>query len=169
MTRSMLVVGIAVVLGAPGMAARAQEPRPVEIIDKAIRAHGGEEKLTGLSTFTFRERQVYPEDVTWDTQTVVQLPGRYRRDMKINSEGKSRSSLMVFDGDQGWMSRWYPAGGAPNRARDSPCSKPASWVASKKAQARSAFLIRALIAAGVLAGRPKRTWIAVSSLSSKIL
>jgi hypothetical protein len=54
MTRSIVFVGIAVVLGAPGMAARAQEPRPEEIIDKAIRAHGGEEKLAGLSAFTFK-------------------------------------------------------------------------------------------------------------------
>ena len=38
MTRSMLFVGIAVVLGASGMAVRAQEPRPEEIIDRAIRA-----------------------------------------------------------------------------------------------------------------------------------
>jgi hypothetical protein len=99
----MLFVGIAVVLGAPGMAARAQEPRPEEIIDKAIRAHGGEEKLAGLSAFTFKERMVYPDAATWDTQVVVQLPGRFRSEMTISSGGKSSTSLIVIDGDQGWM------------------------------------------------------------------
>src|SRR6516165_3297767 len=103
MTRSMLFVGIAVVLGAPGMAARAQEPRPEEIIDKAIRAHGGEEKLAGLSAITLKERQVYPDAATWDAQIVVQLPGRYRSERTISSGGKSSTSLIVLDGDQGWM------------------------------------------------------------------
>jgi hypothetical protein len=103
MTRSMLFVGIAVVLGAPGMAARAQEPRPEEIIDKAIRAHGGEEKLAGLSAFTLKERMVYPGAATYDTQIVVQLPGRYRSERTISSGGKSSTTLIVLDGDQGWM------------------------------------------------------------------
>ena len=103
MTRSMLFVGIAVVLGAPGIAARAHEPRPEEIIDKAIRAHGGEEKLAGLSAFTLKERQAYPDAATWDTQTVVQLPGRYRWKRTTSSEGKSTTTLIVLDGEQGWM------------------------------------------------------------------
>jgi hypothetical protein len=103
MMRSMLFVGIAVVLGAPGMAARAQEPRPEEILDKAIRAHGGEEKLAGLSGFTFKERQVYPDAPTWDSQTVVQLPGRYRWERTTSSEGKSSTTVIVLDGERGWM------------------------------------------------------------------
>ena len=41
-------------------------------------------------------------------------------------------------------------------------------LASKKAQARSACLISFLIGAGVCAGRPKRTWIAVPSRPSKV-
>ena len=103
MTRPMLFVGIAVVLGAPGMAARAQDPRPEEIIDKAIRAHGGEEKLAGLSALTFKEQMVYPDAATWETQIVVQLPDRYRSERTISSGGKSSTSLIVLDGQQGWM------------------------------------------------------------------
>jgi hypothetical protein len=103
MTRSMLFVGIAVVLGAPGMAARAQEPRPEEIIDKAIRAHGGEEKLAGLSGFTLKDRLVYPGAATYDTQIVVQLPGRYRSERTTSSGGKSSTTLIVLDGEQGWL------------------------------------------------------------------
>jgi hypothetical protein len=99
----MLFVGIAVVLGAPGVAARAQEPRPEEIIDKAIRAHSGAERLAGLSAFALKERMVYPDAATWDTQIVVQLPGRYRSERTISSGGESSTSLIVLDGDQGWM------------------------------------------------------------------
>jgi hypothetical protein len=99
----MLFVGIAVVLGAPRLAARAVEPRSEEIIDKAIRAHGGEERLTGLSAFTVKERTVYPDAATWDTEVAVQLPGRYRSERTISSGGKSTTSLIVLDGDQGWL------------------------------------------------------------------
>jgi hypothetical protein len=105
----MLFVGIVVVLGAPGMAARAEEPRPEEIIDKAMRAHGGEEKLAGLSAFTVKERMVYPEAPTWDTQVVVQLPGRNRWERTTSSEGKSSTTMIVLDGGQGWMKMNFPA------------------------------------------------------------
>jgi hypothetical protein len=99
----MLFVGIAAVLGAPGMAARAQEPRPEEIIGKAIRAHGGAERLAGLSAFNLKERTVYPDDATWDAQIVVELPGRYRFERTISSGGNSSTTLIVLDGEQGWM------------------------------------------------------------------
>ena len=103
MTRTMLFVGIAVVLGVPGLAARAEEAKPEEIIDRAIRAHGGEERLAGLRAFAMTERVVYPDAATWDTEVVVQLPDRYRSDRRISSGGKSTASLLVLNGDQGWL------------------------------------------------------------------
>jgi hypothetical protein len=103
MTKSMLFVVLAVGLGARGVAAWAEEPRPEEIVDKALRAHGGEEKLTSLTAFTLKERMAYPEAATWDAEIAVQLPGRYRAERTISSGGKSRTSLIVLDGDQGWM------------------------------------------------------------------
>jgi hypothetical protein len=98
----MLFIGIAVAMAAPGVAARADEPRPEEIIDKAIRAHGGEERLANLSAFILQERMVYPDAATWDTQIVVQLPGRYRSERTVSSAGKSSTSLIVLDGEHGW-------------------------------------------------------------------
>ena len=89
--------------GGAGDGGAAQEPRPEEIIDRAIRAHGGEEKLAGLSAFTLKERMVYPGAATYDTQIVVQFPGRYRSERTISSGGKSSTSLIVLDGEQGWM------------------------------------------------------------------
>jgi len=103
MTKSMLFVALAVGLGSRGVAVRADELRPEEIVEKALRAHGGEEKLTGLTAFTSKERTVYPDAMTWDVETVVQLPGRYRSERKMSSGGKSTTSLLLLDGDQGWM------------------------------------------------------------------
>ena len=71
MTRSMLLVGIAVVPGAAGAMGVAQEPRPEEIIDKAIRAHGGEEKLAGLSALPSRSGWFYPDAAAWATTQIV--------------------------------------------------------------------------------------------------
>src|SRR5262245_28916928 len=103
MTKSMLFVALTVGLGARGFPAWADEPRPEAIVDKALRAHGGEEKLTGLTAFTLKERTVYPDAMTWDIESVVQLPGRYRLERTDPSGGKSSRMLIVLDGDQGWM------------------------------------------------------------------
>jgi hypothetical protein len=102
MTRPLLFAGVAMVLVAPGLRARAEELKPEEIIDKAIRAHGGEEKLSSLAGYTMKERIEYPDTVTWDREIAMQLPGRYRAETKIGPEGKTRS-LIVLDGDHGWM------------------------------------------------------------------
>jgi hypothetical protein len=82
--------------------ARADEPRPEQIIDKAIRASGGADRLEGLSGFTEKSRTVYADGPTWTREITVQLPGRYRAENRIGPEGKTRS-LIVIDGDHGWL------------------------------------------------------------------
>ena len=102
MRRSMLVVGIAVVLGTPALNAQADEPKPEQIIDKAIRAHGGENRLEGLSGFIYKDRTVYVGGPTRSWELSVDLPGRYRSESKVEPEGKTQS-LIVIDGDHGWL------------------------------------------------------------------
>ncbi len=101
MTRSMLLVGMAVVLGASGRYARADQPTPEQIIDKAIRAHGGEDRLKVLTGFYLKDRVTYDKGPNWNYETTVDLPLRYRSEMKVGSEGKPR--VIVIDGDQGWF------------------------------------------------------------------
>lgn len=102
MKTHILSVGIMVLVGATGRVAPAAELKPEQIIEKAIRAHGGEERLTSLQGFLFKERTIYPNAATWESEAAVQLPGRYRSERKMISGGKSTTSLMVIDGDQGW-------------------------------------------------------------------
>jgi hypothetical protein len=59
MTRCVLFVICAVVLGALGRNAQADDFKPEEIIEKAIRAHGGEDRLKVLSGFRLKERRIY--------------------------------------------------------------------------------------------------------------
>ncbi len=102
MTRSMLCFGIAVVIGVGGRNAQADQPTPEQIIDKAIRAHGGIDRLKDLSSFSSKSRTVYVDGPIWNSEITVDLPGRYRSEMKVGSEGKTRS-LIVIDGDHGWL------------------------------------------------------------------
>jgi hypothetical protein len=101
MMRSMLFVGSAVVLGALGGSARAVEPTPEQVIDKAIRAHGGEERLKALSGFILKDRTVYEKGPVYNFEVTVDLPLRYRSEMKVGAEGKPR--VIVIDGEQGWL------------------------------------------------------------------
>jgi hypothetical protein len=100
----VLCTGLLTALHAAGRSpsARADGPRPEQIIDKAIRADGGEDRLEGLSGFTSKNQTVYADGPTWSQEFTVQLPGRYRAETKVEPEGKTRS-LVVMDGDHGWL------------------------------------------------------------------
>jgi hypothetical protein len=104
MKRFMLIVGVAVGLGAPGRNAWADELKPEQIIDKAIRAHGGEERLNGLSGFSLKDRVVYEKGPTWNYEVDAAPPTRYRSEIKSGPEDKNRS-VIVIDGDHGWLKR----------------------------------------------------------------
>ena len=82
--------------------ARANEPTPEQIINKALRAAGGADRLEGLSGFVEKSRTAYADGPTWTREITVHLPGRYRAETKIGPEGKTRS-LVVIDGDHGWL------------------------------------------------------------------
>jgi hypothetical protein len=101
MTRFMLFAGMALVLGASGPIVRSEQPTPEQIIDKALRAHGGEDRLKELSGFCLKDRTIYDKGQTWNFEMTVSPPQRYRSEVKVGSEGKPR--VMVIDGDQGWI------------------------------------------------------------------
>ncbi len=104
MMRFMQFVVIVVALATPMGNAVADELKPEEIIDKAIRAHGGEERLRELSGFSLKERMVYEKGPTWSFEVTAEVPSRYRSEMKTGQGGKNRS-VVVIDGDHGWIKR----------------------------------------------------------------
>jgi hypothetical protein len=104
MTRFMLFAGAAVALGASGLNARADEPKPEQIIEKAIRAHGGEDKLNGLTGFSLKDRVIYEKGPTWNFEAEVSLPSRYRSELRSGPQDTNGSTI-VIDGDHGWLKR----------------------------------------------------------------
>jgi hypothetical protein len=104
MKRANLLFGIAVILGTLVRNAQADEPKPEQIIEKAIRAHGGEDRLNGLTGFSLKERTVYEKGPTWTYDNVVASPSRYRSEMSSGPQDKN-ASIIVIDGDHGWLKR----------------------------------------------------------------
>ena len=107
MTRSMLVVGCAILLASPGLNAWAEDPKPEEIIDRAIKAHGGDEKLKGLTQFTYKSRTTFVNGPSWNYDYVVDAPLRYRSQGRTGV-GAMPATLVVIDDTQGW----FKTGGA---------------------------------------------------------
>jgi hypothetical protein len=104
MTRFVLFVGIMAAFGASGTRLMADEPKPEQIIEKAIRAHGGEDRLNGIVGFVLKERIIYEKGLTRIMEVVSAPPMRYRSEAKSGPEDKN-TSLVVIDGDHGWLKR----------------------------------------------------------------
>jgi hypothetical protein len=69
------------------------------VIDKAIKAQGGEDKLTRFRNMTWNETGTYygmGDGVPYTASYATQSPTRFRMDIKD-------VFLMVFDGDKGWI------------------------------------------------------------------
>jgi hypothetical protein len=104
MRRFVLFVGITAAFGALGTRLMADEPKPEQIIEKAIRAHGGEDRLNRLTVFTLKDRVIYEKGPTWSFDVNVALPSRYRSELKSGPEDKNASTI-VINGDHGWLKR----------------------------------------------------------------
>jgi hypothetical protein len=93
---------LAVTLFAGAIPARAQAPTPGEIVDRAIRAHGGDERLVGLTGFVIRYRSEFTDGVATSQDLSVSLPNQSRSISTLSSGGKSRTTTLVVAGDEGW-------------------------------------------------------------------
>ena len=89
----------------PALSARADDKNPTAILDKAIKALGGEEKLKKA------------EAISWKTKGTINLGGNeneikvhatavgldhYRQEFEGEFNGESRKFLIVLNGDKGW-------------------------------------------------------------------
>jgi hypothetical protein len=91
-----LAIGVFVVL--PAGAAGADDAARA-IVDRAIKAGGGEAKLAQFDTMTWKEKGVYygmGDGVPYTASLAVQWPGK----MRMEVEGVF---IIVLDGDKGWL------------------------------------------------------------------
>jgi len=95
----LIVAGLVLAVGGRAWTADKEEARAT--IDRAIKATGGEEKLTKFKALTFKEKGTYyggGEAQAYTGEYGLQLPDQFRMDI-------TRVFVSVLDGDKGWIQR----------------------------------------------------------------
>lgn len=98
-----LAAGLVLALAA---SARAQDGARA-VIEKAIKAHGGEAQLAKLRADRVEAKgTVYLNDmqVPFTATTLVQLPGQFKNTMRIALKNGPATVVQVLNGDKGWVS-----------------------------------------------------------------
>jgi hypothetical protein len=92
-------VVVAIVLCVPGTPVHARDDKEVQaILDKAIKALGGEEKLrTKVLTWKIKTGD------DRSTQVTVRDLDQFREETEVKQKGKTTKYLTVVNGEKGWM------------------------------------------------------------------
>jgi outer membrane lipoprotein-sorting protein len=99
---SGLMVGLSLLCTAPAGADEATDAKAV--VEKAIKALGGADKLAKLPATTFKckgtgeVKQKSDFSGTWS----VQLPDKYRAELEITEGGNNETVTLVVNGDKAW-------------------------------------------------------------------
>jgi hypothetical protein len=90
------------------------------LVDKAMKAMGGEEKLAKAKAYTTRGKGTIfqPGEFAMTEETSWQPPGQYRADMEINADNGKLKLVYVFNGDKGWIKTGERTAEMPKEIRD---------------------------------------------------
>jgi hypothetical protein len=86
--------------------ARADDKDPQAILDKAIKALGGEEKLKKADAFTWKTKGTISfggNDSEYTGSATAQGIDHLRRELEFDANGEKRSVMFIVAGDKGWM------------------------------------------------------------------
>jgi len=117
--RAMLRAALtAAIVLAPGVPACADEQsEALAVIDKAIKAMGGDQKVDSLKSAIYKAKGLAKDggqDIQIEAEVSARGLGQYRVDMEVNVQGQSRKMLVVLNGEQGWMKTMDRVEDAPN-------------------------------------------------------
>jgi len=88
-----------------GPAAAEDNKDVVAVLDKAIKAMGGEEKLATVKAVTMKVKgkmRIMDNDVEFSSQGTMEGLDRVRQDFELESGGNTVKSLTVLNGNKGW-------------------------------------------------------------------
>jgi hypothetical protein len=108
--RSILKLAVAAcVLLALTTQSRADEAADAKaLLEKAIKAYGGEAKLSKIKATTMKSKGKYygggGDGVDYTEETFWMAPDKERNDIKFEADGKKNTFIMVFNGDKSWES-----------------------------------------------------------------
>jgi hypothetical protein len=85
------------------------QDKPSAIVEKAIAAHGGEKNFARCKTGEVKMKGTFKVpgvgDFKFDQDDTFQLPGKFRRETRLEVMGKMLRLTYVFNGAQGWLLR----------------------------------------------------------------
>jgi hypothetical protein len=93
-------------IAAPTAAALGDDKDPQAILDKAIKALGGEEKLKKAEAMSWKSKgkiNFGGNEMDMKMETVAKGVDRYRRESEVETDQGTRKFVMVLAGDKGWM------------------------------------------------------------------
>jgi hypothetical protein len=100
----ILSFAVSLVLGGAG-SARADDKELKALIEKAVKAAGGEEKLTKFKAATWKSKGTYHGmgvAIPYTAEWAVQRPGQFRAEITSDVDGNKFTFAIVFNRDKGW-------------------------------------------------------------------
>lgn len=105
MKRLIGIVTITLFFAAHAVVARADDKDPKAILDKAIKAVGGEEKLRKAEAISWKTKGTITfngNEMEVKTHATARGLDHYRRESEIDANGEPRTFMIVLSGDKGW-------------------------------------------------------------------
>jgi hypothetical protein len=106
-TRLMTVLAVGLLLGS--IRARADEQADAKaLLDKAMKAMGGQAKLAKLNTASAKGKLAGSPDgaeITVDFDGIWQGTSQHRANLEVQHDGKNFKGVLVVNGDKGWLKK----------------------------------------------------------------
>jgi outer membrane lipoprotein-sorting protein len=102
----MCLTAVALAVAATGPARADEKADTRAVIEKAIKARGGEEKLAKMEAVTFKAKGKFygmGEGIDYTGEWAVQPPDKTRFQLEFEANGMKFTFLWIFDGKKGWM------------------------------------------------------------------
>src|SRR5438094_592207 len=99
----LLSAGVCLVLGLAGRVAAADETQA--IIDKAIKAHGGKDKLAKAKASEVKTKGKIHlgGGIAFTGETYVQVPDKFKTVLELEVNNMNINVTTVFNGDKAWV------------------------------------------------------------------
>jgi hypothetical protein len=104
--RKTLYLTVMVLVAVAGAARAGEQAATRAIIEKAIQARGGEDKLAQMKAMTFKSKgKLYGmgEGTDYTGEWAIQPPDKIRFQINFDASGMKVALVLVFDGKQGWL------------------------------------------------------------------